>query len=293
MFNRPTAHQMHILRQLKLKYFLVYLVINRCPCSSPKETVFEYGLSVAQGQRPYMEDRFAIKSTVIKDVHYTIYGIFDGHGGDQAAQFCVEHLPQMLISNHNFTNSIKNSLFETFVSVDESFTKVAKAYNLECGTTANVIVTNGTSIITANTGDSRSILVKDNGISESLSNDHKPNREDEKERIEKAGGRVITIFTVPRVQGLLAVSRAIGDVPLKPYVIADPEIISNIKSDNDLCIIMGSDGLWDVIPNGLAGVIARKILITDKGNCSDVADKLVKTALEKESSDNVYIFICL
>lgn len=238
-----------------------------------------------------MEDRFTIVSESRNNVNYTIYCIFDGHGGDQAAQFCVDHLPDLIKSNHNFKDSPSKALFESFLSVDESFSKLAKSYNFECGTTANVIVTNGTSITVANTGDSRSILIKDNGSYELLSIDHKPNREDEKERIEKSGGRVISIFTVARVQGLLAVSRAIGDVPLKPYVIADPEIINKIRSENDLCIIMGSDGLWDVISNGLAGIIARKILISENGSCEMLSDYLVKLALEKESSDNVYIII--
>ncbi|MCD7471278.1 hypothetical protein HAX54_011612 [Datura stramonium] len=60
-------------------------------------------------------------------------------------------------------------------------------------------------------------------ISIPLSIDHKPDRSDERERIEQAGGFIIWAGTW-RVGGVLAVSRAFGDKMLKPYVVADPEI---------------------------------------------------------------------
>lgn len=75
-----------------------------------------------------------------------------------------------------------------------------------------------------------------------LSEDHKPNRQDERERIEKLGGSVLwaglyglilsffsilQILNFPgtwRVGGVLAVSRAFGDRLLKKFVVPDPDI---------------------------------------------------------------------
>lgn len=48
-----------------------------------------------------------------------------------------------------------------------------------------------------------------------LTRDHSPDRDDEKSRVEAAGGYVISLNSVPRVNGQLAVSRAIGDVKFK------------------------------------------------------------------------------
>lgn len=48
-----------------------------------------------------------------------------------------------------------------------------------------------------------------------LTKDHHPDRDGERKRVEAAGGFVQDWAGVPRVNGELAVSRAIGDVPYK------------------------------------------------------------------------------
>lgn len=81
-----------------------------------------------------------------------------------------------------------------------------------------------------------------------MSEDHKPNRESERKRIEGEGGVVIWAGTW-RVGGVLAVSRAFGDRPLKRYVIASPDVKHFTMATGDETIILASDGLWDVIEN--------------------------------------------
>ena len=48
-----------------------------------------------------------------------------------------------------------------------------------------------------------------------LTEDHHPDRDDERTRIEAAGGSVVNVWGVPRVNRILTLSRAIGDVYLK------------------------------------------------------------------------------
>ncbi|ONK58079.1 uncharacterized protein A4U43_C09F7900 [Asparagus officinalis] len=60
-----------------------------------------------------------------------------------------------------------------------------------------------------------------------VSRDHKPDQTDERQRIEDAGGFVTWAGTW-RVGGVLAVSREFGDILLKQYVVADPEIQEEI-----------------------------------------------------------------
>jgi serine/threonine protein phosphatase PrpC len=52
-------------------------------------------------------------------------------------------------------------------------------------------------------------------IVQQLTRDHHPDRDDERFRVENAGGYVLEWGGVPRVNGQLAVSRAIGDLHLK------------------------------------------------------------------------------
>ena len=66
-------------------------------------------------------------------------------------------------------------------------------------------------IYCANAGDSRAILVREKAGAIALSKDHKPNLQQEQQRIEAAGHSV----SMERVDGSLALSRALGDYSFK------------------------------------------------------------------------------
>ncbi|KAJ4963010.1 hypothetical protein NE237_022949 [Protea cynaroides] len=83
-----------------------------------------------------------------------------------------------------------------------------------------------------------------------------PDRPDELNRIQEAGGRVI-YWDGARVLGVLAMSRAIGDSYLKPYMVSEPEVTITERTEEDECLILASDGLWDVVSNDTACSIAR------------------------------------
>lgn len=67
-----------------------------------------------------------------------------------------------------------------------------------------------------------------------LTKDHRPDREDECKRILEAGGFIETAGGVPRVNGQLAVTRSIGDVALKRFVVGP----SLHLSDRVFCMCM-------------------------------------------------------
>ncbi|KAL9678708.1 hypothetical protein QQ045_016557 [Rhodiola kirilowii] len=207
------------------------------------------------------------------------------------------------------------------------------------GSTAVVAVVTRDEIIVANCGDSRAVLCR-GGKAIALSSDHKvrhpldlnswtvlrtprglisimpcvlivsfmffvvqPDRPDELERIESAGGRVI-YWNGPRVLGVLAMSRAIGDNYLKPYVTSEPEITITTRTAEDECLILASDGLWDVVSNQAACGVARMCLNgkglknspwaegdkSDKA-CADTSMLLTKLALARHSTDNVSVVV--
>eukprot|EP00252_Welwitschia_mirabilis_P003310 TRINITY_DN133_c0_g1_i2.p1 TRINITY_DN133_c0_g1~~TRINITY_DN133_c0_g1_i2.p1 ORF type:complete len:228 (+),score=50.78 TRINITY_DN133_c0_g1_i2:238-921(+) len=167
------------------------------------------------------------------------------------------------------------------------------------GSTAVVAVVSSTQIVVANCGDSRAVLSRD-GKAIPLSSDHKPNREDELNRIEAAGGRVI-YWNGYRVGGFLAMSRALGDRFLKRYVISEPEVTCTERIQEDECLILASDGLWDVLSNDIVCEVARKCLagyrprrakgITEETPVGAAAAFLTKLALGKGSSDNISVVV--
>jgi len=78
------------------------------------------------------------------------------------------------------------------------------------GCTATVVLITATDIICANAGDSRTVLCKA-GTAVDLSKDHKPDDPIESARIYKADG----FIEESRVNGMLALSRALGDFEYK------------------------------------------------------------------------------
>ena len=121
------------------------------------------------------------------------------------------------------------------------------------GCTANVVLITHTEIICANAGDSRAVL-KNQKKAIALSEDHKPNDPIEVARIRGAGHNV----EMDRVDGALALSRAIGDLEFKDCkdksakeqaVTVFPDVTSRARSPDDRFIVVACDGIWDCVTN--------------------------------------------
>ena len=118
-----------------------------------------------------------------------------------------------------------------------------------------------------------------------MTKDHKPHIKEERSRIERMGGKVIT-YDVPRFQGVLAISRAIGDTYLKPFVIAYPRILEgNLSCENDYAVL-ACDGVWDVLePEDVMDIVRKE------QKPQVVAEKIVKEALFSGSTDNITVIV--
>jgi len=183
-------------------------------------------------------------------------------------------------------------------------------------------------LIAANVGDSRAILCSRDGAIVKLTRDHKPNDSIERQRIEGCGGSVdwcgmrdeegkrIEGTGVYRINGNLAVARAIGDRAEKPCVSSEVEILTyDISGDRtgDF-ILLASDGLWDVMENtDVADFVRSKLqeVVADSAWTSSgerigadeqkqlrirwkrIAEFLVSEALQRGSTDNVSVVIIL
>lgn len=87
----------------------------------------------------------------------------------------------------------------------------------------------------------------------------------EQKRIENSGGYVMCIGGVPRVNGQLLVSRAIGDNGMKDVVIAVPDIQTITITDDDDFLIMACDGVWDYVNEEEVADMVYKMLQNNEG----------------------------
>jgi serine/threonine protein phosphatase PrpC len=226
----------------------------------------------------------------------TFFGVYDGHGGDKASQFCADWMTAYIRNDKSYPYDLGYSMKNAFLSIDEDFVATG---NPDGTTSCVVTMVGGRRIVCANAGDSRAIVVRRDGSIVRLSRDHKPGMPDETRRISELGGRVI-YWGRWRVEGLLAVSRAIGDASLKPYITAEPEICEYDVGKDDLFLILSSDGVWDVMDNEEAAhvVIASScamedgVLKIDTDRFKWAARNLCEHARSCGSSDNFSV-ICV
>ena len=229
-----------------------------------------------------------------------------------------DYIYEKLIYNNyeiirNFYQKVNDELYNTKFDVHFS------------GTTCVLVFRIGQKIICSNVGDSRAILVKkkinlenktinDNEIKYEfigLSHDHKPENKEEKERIEKLGGEVSQEYLIGKDEPAgpfrvwckeknypgIAISRSLGDKIAELIgVIAEPDIMEFNLDDNCKYIIMGSDGLFDYLPNKDIIDFCEPYLIKfdPERACRQIVEKAAKLFKEKEERiDDITINIII
>lgn len=146
-------------------------------------------------------------------------------------------------------------------------------------------------MIIANAGDCRAVLGR-RGRAIEMSKDHKPNCISERIRIEKLGGVIYDGY----LNGQLSVARALGDWHMKGPkgsacpLSAEPELQETLLTEDDEFLIIGCDGLWDVMSSQGAVSMARKELMlhNDPERCSR---ELVREALKRNTCDNLTVIV--
>jgi protein phosphatase 1L len=267
------------------------------------------GYAETQGTRRTMEDRMSVVGAFIDDtVDY--FGLFDGHGGRDVADYVSEHLHARLyeklrnaeagtggvdsLTDEAVLSSLATSFVELQTDIEESDPPMMG------GSVAVVALMIGEQLYVANCGDARAVLGRASGSVARLSKDHKPHDPEEKKRIEDEGGFVTqhttsTGIVLSRVCGAIAVSRALGDVGLQPFLIADPHTTqqhlasppgASGANDPGTVLILACDGLWDVLSDEEAVEIAAQ-----HGDPERAATKLRNKAFSLGSTDNISVMV--
>ncbi|KAG9316724.1 phosphatase 2C-domain-containing protein [Chiua virens] len=136
-------------------------------------------------------------------------------------------------------------------------------------------------LYSANAGDARGVLCRA-GKAVRLTYDHKGSDKQEAKRITDAGGFVMS----GRVNGVLAVTRSLGDSSMKEFVVGSPYTTETELCDDDEFLILACDGLWDI--TGDQGAID---LVRNIQDAQEASQTLVQHALSRQTNDNVTVVV--
>ncbi|GAB0493446.1 hypothetical protein MMPV_004728 [Pyropia vietnamensis] len=273
----------------------------------PADTVLAHGVSSRQGMRPTMEDYHVattFKSSLTSPL-VGIYAVFDGHGGQLAAQTAAStFVPALTMGTCHFPDGdLALALTATTARCEEAVLEASRVSRSYAGCTLAGLVVRHSELLCVNVGDSRVVLGRRGGTTAlALSTDHSTKLEGETERITGAGGFIKN----NKVMGLLATTRSLGDMDFKdhrdlhfpnaspgssgPLITAQPDITRTVVEAGDDFAILACDGLWSVLANKSAVRLAARAL-RRYNDPTVAADALVRSALLRGSTDNVTVVL--
>lgn len=282
---------------IPLAIYLIWKGVNGFDLADEKTYIEKanrkIGIAHMQGKRDSMEDEHLVTDISFKagasSLSAEIYGIFDGHGGSSASEFSKNHFADELKKSLEKFN--RNGLSEEgiFAAIKEAYLNLDNAYKGSAGSTANVAIILNNELWVANVGDTRAVL-NNGGTAIQLSEDQKCDNQKYVKGIVKRGGNIINVG-IPRVNGNLAVPRAIGDHDIKGIaghncIVHSPKItkipLSEIK--NNSALILACDGVWDVCSSPQAVEFEKR---HHAQSPDDVAEGLIVKAYNAGSSDNL------
>ncbi|KAK1394656.1 Protein-serine/threonine phosphatase [Heracleum sosnowskyi] len=241
----------------------------------------------------------------------TFVGVYDGHGGPEAARYVCDHLFRNFQAMSAEDNGVvtPDTINRAFLATERGFTaRVEEMWPTQpefatVGTCCLVGVKYQKTLYVANLGDSRVVLGKKVGdtgvmVAIQLSTEHSANFEETRRDLRELHPNdphiVVQKHGVWRVKGIIQVSRSIGDVYMKhahfnrkplpdkfllpeqvnmPIMSAIPSVLSHPIQPNDSFLIFASDGLWEHLSNEEA------VEIVSKNPHGMSAKMLVKAAL--------------
>lgn len=275
----------------------------------------EFSMAVIQANKT-LEDQSQLESGPMSSLdtgpHGTFVGVYDGHGGAEAARFVNNHLfnyiKKFTTENQGMSSDV---ISKAFLATEDDFLSVVRKQWLGTPQIASVgacclvgIICSGWLYI-ANAGDSRVVMGRlEKEVKEikavQLSYEHNANLEcvrDELHALHPDDPQIVVLkHKVWRVKGVIQVSRSIGDAYLKhtefnrepllqkfripdtfdkPILKAEPSISMQKLSPDDQFLIFASDGLWEHLTNQEA------VNIVHHHPRYGIARKLVKAAIRE------------
>lgn len=279
--------------------------------------------------RAKMEDVHTYVANFAERLDWGYFAIFDGHAGKLTARWCGNNLHTLVeqeilakegsspgAASPSHLCDIKSVFNNAFVKADEL---IAEEGSGSAGSTAAVAILrweidgpeekkekeeklagefdfaplkhHKRMLYTANVGDLRIVLHR-RGTAYRLSYDHKASDLNEIARVRDLGGLIVK----NRVNGVLAVTRSLGDTYIKNLVTGKPFTTSTEITAEDDFLILACDGVWDVVSDTLACTFVADVFRQQEasGKSYDpaaAAKRLCQLAIEKATTDNVTVMV--
>lgn len=252
----------------------------------------------SQGPRKSMEDTHVIHK--VSD-SITLLAVFDGHGGAQVANLCKQNVGQVFanIVLQYGCHHMERNLLKTYAELDDmAYTSFEDE---SVGATAAIVLITPDRVWFSNCGDTMSLVGMQSTTATAakkqsarfMSENHRV--DNEKDRVEAAGSRIIYLGGCLRVDGGLNIARSIGDHYIKNVVISQPYITSYPlygKGRLDYALI-ASDGLWDVFDEEAADAKITSLRQQHGQNIHAVLNGMIKLAYGRGSADNITLLMTL
>lgn len=241
-------------------------------------------------------------------------GVFDGTVGPDASEYIMQNICAHLcdtdeikemvrihqngdgiISNEIAAGKIRVAMRSAFVNADAALIRMCASKNLHYASSTGVAAFLWKDLLTvAHIGDSKACIAKwkDNDLyPEWLTVDHKPHMPHELQRIEQSGGSLAWLHgNKPYIRGgdffrrqangehpkQLNYSRAFGGKDLKMYGLSSEPDINHFEiTPEDKLVLIGSDGLWDVLNPKIACDIALAARKEGRSATNDIVQRAI------------------
>jgi serine/threonine protein phosphatase PrpC len=203
-----------------------------------------------------------------------LLGVFDGHGNlgehvSNKVKGVFAELAHSIASASDTQGAFKQAFAQARNRIMQA--NIGEG----SGTTATVALVDSVkkSVSIAYVGDSTATVFDSRGNLIFQSEDHKPSNEKEAQRLRACGSQVkngrLLLNGQPEIH--TGFSRAIGDFRFAQQgVVAEPDVVLDVRFEAGSSLVLASDGLWDVLPKGtVAQMVAQS---------PDSATNLVRTA---------------
>jgi len=251
-----------------------------------------------EGERHGMED-YNVSADMGNGV--ALFAVIDGHGGRECAAFLAEKLASAVRAQFQQRPGGKSQwpmvLSESFVALAQTWDRSPDSPPL-CGAVMTAMLVSGLDFTVAHVGDCGvAASAPSLGPGEAtvmVTTPHHVTREDEAERIVRAGGAI----EGGRLLGVLKPSRAFGNLAVRASRGGD-SLISECDThectlrldvvSGDGFLLMCSDGIWDCLTVHEAGAIARAEL--HQSHSPALAAKAVAAAAMRQTKDDITVTV--